>query len=242
MRKALIIANWKMHKTESEASNFIVELKAIAPELYIAAPYTLISLLEGMGVHVGAQNLCHLPDGAMTGEISARMVAASGASFALIGHSERRIYFSETNSQIRAKIHLAIEANLVPILCVGENLEQRDSGLAEKVVALQLNECLEGFNAQQMAHLVVAYEPVWAIGTGRNAGPEVASAMHGHIRRLISERFSKEFAASLRILYGGSVKSSNISALMSAPDIDGALVGGAALDPVEFAAILHYKN
>jgi triosephosphate isomerase len=179
-------------------------------------------------------------EGAYTGEISAGMLTAAGCSHVLLGHSERRQYFGETDEIVNRKLEVALEAGLTPIACVGEVIEEREAGLTEDVLRRQCSRAFRGISAKKAAKLVVAYEPVWAIGTGKTATPQLAAEAHGVIRQQAVESFGKEFAEGLRILYGGSVKPENATALMSEEEIDGALVGGASLDPKSFATIVHY--
>jgi triosephosphate isomerase len=179
-------------------------------------------------------------EGAFTGEVSARMLKSSGASFVLLGHSERRQYFAEDNGFIHRKLLRALEGGITPILCIGEHLSQRESGTCETVLKTQLEECLQGISPDQAAKVVIAYEPVWAIGTGKTATPEMAQAVHHFIRRSLSDRFGNPCAQKVPLLYGGSVKPGNIGSLMQQADIDGALVGGASLDVKSFVQIVNY--
>ena len=247
-RKKLIAANWKMYKTPAEAQAFVaVFLPLVAghtrDEITLCAPFVclpaLVEALRGTALGVGAQNMFWEKEGAYTGEISAGMLTAAGCTHVLLGHSERRQYFGETDEMVNRKLEVALEAGLTPIACVGEVLEEREAGLTADVLRRQCSRAFRGISAKKAAKLVVAYEPVWAIGTGKTATPQLAAEAHGVIRQQAVESFGKEFAAGLRILYGGSVKPENATALMSEEEIDGALVGGASLDPKSFAAIVH---
>ncbi len=248
-RKKLIAANWKMYKDPAETTKFFNEFLPLVwdhnrDQIVVCPPYIdLHAALESAKdskVAVGAQDVYWKADGAFTGEISPGMLVAVGCTHVIIGHSERRQYFGETDDTVNLKLKAALEAGLTPIACVGEVLEEREAGLTEGVLRRQ---CLRAFNAlsaEKAAKLVIAYEPVWAIGTGKTATPQMASDAHVIIRAEAAKAFGDEFAAGLRILYGGSVKPENAKALMSEEEIDGALVGGASLDPKSFAAIVKY--
>ena len=247
MRTPFVAANWKMHKTVAEAMAFAAAFRARmetvhAAEVVVAPPFTALhavaAALDGSRVGVAGQNLHAAPQGAYTGEVSAGMLREAGAGYVIIGHSERRQLFGETDETVNAKLHAALGAGLVPILCVGETLDERDSGRMFPVLNRQIAGGLAGVDAAQAASLVVAYEPVWAIGTGRNALPAQAQEAHAHIRQRIARALDGDTAAACRIIYGGSVKPGNASALAATPDVDGALVGGAGLDPDSFAAIV----
>jgi triosephosphate isomerase len=249
MRKKIIAANWKMYKTVAQAQDFFRDFLPLVQdhdrdEIVVCPNYLAIDVAvhaaKGSRVAIGAQNMHWEKEGAYTGEVCASMLVAAGVTHVIIGHSERRQYFGETDDTVNLKLKSAIEAGLVPIVCVGEVLEEREAGLTDDVLRRQ---CLRAFNkvsAKKAAHLVVAYEPVWAIGTGKTATPELAADAHGIIRSEAAQSFGEEFANQLRILYGGSVKPDNAHALMTAEGIDGALVGGASLDPKSFSAIVHY--
>jgi triosephosphate isomerase len=249
MRKKLIAANWKMNKTPDQARDFFHDFLPLVEghdrdEIVVCPTYLAIDAAvhaaNGSSVAIGSQDLYWQKEGAFTGEICASMLVAVGATHAIIGHSERRQYFGETDDTVNLKLKAAIEAGLTPIVCVGEVLEEREAGLTDDVLRRQ---CLRAFNkvsAKKAATLVVAYEPAWAIGTGKNATPEMAGDAHAIIRAQAVESFGQEFAGKLRILYGGSVKPENAHALMSEEEIDGALVGGASLDPGSFASIVKY--
>jgi triosephosphate isomerase len=253
MRKKLIAANWKMYKTPDEARTFFQDFLPMVQnadrnndrdEIVVCPTFLAIDAAlqarKGSHVAIGAQDMYWQREGAYTGEICASMLVAVGATHVIIGHSERRQYFGETDDTVNLKLKSAVEAGLIPIVCVGEVLEEREAGLTDDVLRRQ---CLRAFNkvsAKKAHNLVVAYEPVWAIGTGKTATPQLAADAHAIIRSEAAESFGEEFAAKLRILYGGSVKPENATALMSEEEIDGALVGGASLDPKSFAAIVNY--
>lgn len=249
MRKPIIAANWKMNMTIEETVSFwnVFNLEVgetPSAEVVIAPPFTAIAKLSEITSHtqkvkVGAQNLYFEPSGAFTGEISAAMLRELFVRYVILGHSERRQYFGETDGLVCKKIKAAIKNELRAILCVGETLEERDAGRVEKVLDTQLKGSLEGIAAEDFDSIVVAYEPVWAIGTGRNATPQQAQDAHATIRRVLGELVGGETAAKVRIQYGGSVKPANAAELLAQPDIDGALVGGASLDPRAFAEIVN---
>jgi triosephosphate isomerase len=251
MRKPVIAGNWKMYKNLGEAVEVALALKPLVAnanhcEVIIAPVYTALKTvadrLEGSNIHVAAQNCStEIEEGAHTGEVAAFMLKDVGASYVIVGHSERRQYYFESDSMVRKKCQAVLLAGMTAILCVGESMEQRDQGIAENVVSGQLSGGLSGLTASDLDRIIVAYEPVWAIGTGRTATPEQAQEMHAFIRRVFAERHSSEAAESLRILYGGSVKPDNIAGLMAQQDIDGALVGGASLKAESFAQIVNYR-
>src|ERR1043165_2736484 len=252
MRKPVIAGNWKMYKTISESVETVLALKpqvanANHCEVVIAPVFTALKTvanrLEGSNVRVAGQDCAtEMEQGAHTGEVSAEMLKDAGASHVIIGHSERRQFYCDTDLFVRKKTQAAIVAGLTAIVCVGETLEQRDQGKAEQVVSGQLEGGLSGLTASDLDRIIVAYEPVWAIGTGRTATPEQAQEMHAFIRRVFAQSHSESAAESLRILYGGSVKPDNIAGLMAQPDIDGALVGGASLKADSFAQIVNYNR
>jgi triosephosphate isomerase (TIM) len=249
MRKKLIAANWKMYKTPDQTRAFFRDfLPQVSgherDEIAVCPPFVnltaAIESAEGSNVAIGAQNIYWEKEGAFTGEISSGMLLAVGCTHVIIGHSERRQYFDETDDMVNLKLKAALEAGLTPIVCVGEVLEEREAGLTEDVLRRQ---CLRAFHAisgKKASKLVIAYEPVWAIGTGKTATPQLASEAHQLIRSEAGKALGAELAANLRILYGGSVKPENAKALMSEEEIDGALVGGASLDPKSFATIVKY--
>lgn len=249
MRKKIIAANWKMYKTPEEARAFMQAFLPLVKghdrdEIVICPPFVdiapVVELAKGTNVAVGGQNMYWEKEGAYTGEVSASMLIGAGCQFVILGHSERRQYFAETDDTVNRRLEVALEAGLSPILCVGEVIEEREAGLTEDVLRRQCTRAFYGISARKAAKLAIAYEPVWAIGTGKTATPEIAEEAHTVIRGEAAKAFGKEFAANVRILYGGSVKPENSAALMSQPDIDGALVGGASLKPDSFAAILKY--
>jgi triosephosphate isomerase len=249
MRKKLIAANWKMYKTPDQARDFFRDFLPLVhghdrDEIVVCPTYLAIDATvhaaKGSNVAIGAQDLYWQKEGAFTGEICGSMLVAVGATHVIIGHSERRQHFGETDDMVNLKLKAALEAGLIPIVCVGEVLEEREAGLTDDVLRRQ---CLRAFNkvsAKKAAQLVVAYEPAWAIGTGKTATPQIAADAHASIRAEAADSFGQEFADKLRILYGGSVKPENAHALMAEAEIDGALVGGASLDPQAFAAIVKY--
>jgi triosephosphate isomerase len=248
-RKKLLAANWKMHKTPDETRDYFRDFLPLVgghnrDEIVVCPPYTdvhvSIQAAQGSNVAIGVQNVHWKADGAYTGEISAPMLLSLGVTHAIVGHSERRQYFGETDDTVNLRLKTALEAGLTPICCVGEVLEEREAGLCDDVLRRQCVRAFHAISAKKAAKLVVAYEPVWAIGTGKTATPEIAAEAHAVIRREAAEVFGEEFAAKLRILYGGSVKPENASELMAQEEIDGALVGGASLDPKSFAAIVKY--
>lgn len=248
MRKKIIAANWKMNMTISETKDFwkAFDLE-IGPsphvEIVIAPPFTGLQALSEIISHtqkvkLGAQNFYHEVSGAFTGEVSATMLRELFVRYVILGHSERRQIFGETDALVCQKVHAALKSELRPILCVGETLEERDAGREVEVLETQLRGSLQGVAASDFEDIVIAYEPVWAIGTGRTASPEQAQDAHAHVRRVLAELAGEEIAEKVRIQYGGSVKPNNAEELLSQKDIDGALVGGASLDPRSFAQIV----
>jgi triosephosphate isomerase (TIM) len=247
-RIPLIAGNWKMYKTTAEAREFILALSEATAStqrrIFLGVPFTVIegavAAARGTKICIGAQNMHDQVEGAYTGEISARMLKASGASFVILGHSERRQYFAETNAFIHRKLLRALQEGLTPILCIGELAHERESGKYLNILKLQLEECLQILNVSQVAQVIIAYEPVWAIGTGKTATPEIAQTIHSFIRNWVEERYGIECAEQVCLIYGGSVKRDNIASLMQQTDIDGVLVGGASLDVKSFAQIANY--
>ena len=249
MRKKVIAGNWKMNKTSDETRDFF---RAFLPlvaghdrdEIVVCPPCTsveaAIAAAKGSNISIGVQNIHWKAEGAFTGEISAAMLLSLGVTHVIVGHSERRQYFGETDDTVNLRLKTALEAGLTAICCVGEVLEEREAGLTDDVLRRQCVRAFHAISAKKAAKMVVAYEPVWAIGTGKTATPDLAAQAHAVIRREAAEVFGEEFAAKLRILYGGSVKPDNASELMAQEEIDGALVGGASLDPKSFAAIVKY--
>jgi triosephosphate isomerase len=250
MRKPVIAGNWKMFKTVSESVATALALKPLVAnanhcEVVIAPVFTALKTvadrLEGSNIGIAAQNCStEIEEGAHTGEVAAFMLRDVGAGYVIVGHSERRQIYRETDSMVGEKCLAGISADLTVIMCVGETLQQREQGIAESVVRGQLSGGLSGLTASDLDRIIVAYEPVWAIGTGRTATPEQAQEMHAFIRRVFADGYSKTAADAMRILYGGSVKPDNIAGLMSQADIDGALVGGASLKADSFAQIVNY--
>ncbi len=250
MRTPLIAGNWKMYKTAAEAAAFAREFLPLVSgvggvEIVLAPPFLAIravaDLVRGSRVGVASQNVHFAPEGAFTGEVSPAMVKEAGATYAIIGHSERRQYFAETDESVNRKVKAALEAALTPIMCLGETLAEREAGKTFDVVARQLRGGLAGIQAPAAASVVVAYEPVWAIGTGKTASPAQAQEVHAFLRKKLSETWGAGAAAEVRILYGGSVKPDNVDELMAQADIDGALVGGASLSAESFAKIVKFK-
>ncbi|MCX5976076.1 MAG: triose-phosphate isomerase [Coprothermobacterota bacterium] len=251
MRRKIIAGNWKCNKTRAEAISLLESLLlappppsgrqmvAIPPFPYLEAACTLTA---GSHLSIGAQNLWTSDWGAYTGEVSAPMLASLGVRYVVVGHSERRQRFGEDGLILKEKVERALAWGLTPIFCLGERLEERDRGQAFEVVADQLKKGLGGLSAEQLHHLVIAYEPVWAIGTGRNATPEQAQEVHSLLRGLLTAGWGESVAQSLPILYGGSVKPDNVDALMAMPDLDGALVGGASLKADDFLRIAGYRE
>lgn len=248
-RKPLIAANWKMYKTPAQAQEYVkVFLPLVAnherDEVVLCPSFTSLSVViaavTGSGVGVGAQNMYSAEEGAFTGETSPLMLKAIGATHVILGHSERRQYFCETDDTVNKKLKTALKHELTPIVCVGEVLAEREAGKTEEVLLRQTRGVLAGITAAEAAPVVIAYEPVWAIGTGKTATPQIAAEAHQVIRGEVAKLLGAETAAALRILYGGSVKPENATALMAEEEIDGALVGGASLDAQSFGKIVKY--
>lgn len=249
MRKPLIAANWKMYKTPVQAQEFVKNFLPLVvnhdrDEIALFPSATslavVVSAVSNTGIAVGGQNMHYAEEGAYTGETSALMLKAVGATHVLIGHSERRQYFGETDEIVNQKVHAAVKHGLTPILCIGEMLAEREGGKTEEVLIRQSAIGLKGVSPEIAGNMAIAYEPVWAIGTGKTATPEMAAQAHFAIRREIARMLGRATADKMRILYGGSVKPENASALLNEPEIDGALVGGASLDPTLFAKIVNY--
>ena len=247
MRKPIIAGNWKLNKTIKEAVELVTFLKrnirdAASVDVVVCPPFTAISdlseILMDSDIRLGAQDLFWEEKGAFTGEVSASLIKDAGATYAIVGHSERRQFFHETNETVNRKTKAALKAGLIPIVCVGESLAEREKGQTLAVLETQLKGAFAEFSVQDMARLVLAYEPVWAIGTGKVATPAQAEEAHAFIRGWIKTRFDQDTAAKIRIQYGGSVKADNIAELMREEDIDGALVGGASLDATSFSDII----
>jgi len=237
-RKKVMAANWKMFKTPDQTRDFFRDQIVVCPP-YVDL-HAALEAAQGSSVSIGAQNVHWEKEGAFTGEISTGMLLALGCTHVIIGHSERRQYFGETDDTVNLRLKAALEAGLTPIVCVGEVLEEREANLTEDVLRRQCTRAFHKVSTKKAGKMIVAYEPVWAIGTGKTATPQLAAEAHRLIRGQAASTFGEEFAASLRILYGGSVKPENAKALMSEEEIDGALVGGASLDPKSFAAIVTY--
>ena len=249
MRTPLLAGNWKMYKTPAETKAFfdkflpLVE-KSTHADFAICPPFVDIAAAvegaRGSRAGVGGQNLDWHKEGAYTGEISGPMLKAAGCTYVIIGHSERRQYYGETDKTVNQRIVAALESGLIPIVCVGELLAEREAGKTNEVLETQFNGGMGPLTPEQFAQCVIAYEPVWAIGTGKVATPEIAEDAHKFLRSAVERKFGAELAGKVRILYGGSVKPDNVKGLMAQPDIDGALVGGASLDPVSFAGIVNF--
>ena len=249
MRRPVIAGNWKMYKTQAETREFFRVFKPLVSqtkhcEIIIAPPFTALAAAvesaRGTSIAIAAQNAYWEREGAFTGEVSMPMIAEVGCGAVIVGHSERRRYFGETDASVNRKLKAALAANLQPIVCVGETLEEREAGHTEKVLNTQFLGATDALTPEDFSRILLAYEPVWAIGTGRTATPETANESHRYLRGLAKERFGNENASALRILYGGSVRPDNIRSLMAQEEIDGALVGGASLDPQSFSSIVNF--
>ena len=251
MRRPVIAGNWKLFKTQTQTRDFF---RALLPELegcdhcdvIVAPPFTAlqtaVEAIQGSSVAISAQDVYWEEQGAFTGEVSAPMLRDVGCQYSIIGHSERRQYFGETDQTVSRKISAVIGQGMKAIVCVGETLEERESGAAEETVQRQLRDGLAQLTGPELSNIIIAYEPVWAIGTGRTATPEIAEQMHAAIRGVVSGIYDEAAAGALQILYGGSVKPENITELMGQADIDGALVGGASLQADSFAAVVWYQG
>ena len=251
MRKVIVAGNWKMNKTAKEAKKFISELKPLVADVknagvVIGAPFTALETAvkeaEGSNIKIAAQNMNPNENGAYTGEISPLMLKDLGVEYVILGHSERREYYGETDKFINEKLKSALKHELKPILCIGEKLEERENGTTEKVVKEQLIGGLEGVCEKSVENVVIAYEPVWAIGTGKTATPEQAQEVHAFIRKLLTDLYGAEVAENITVQYGGSMKADNAHELISQKDIDGGLVGGASLEAGSFAEIVKAGN
>ena len=248
MRKPIIAGNWKMNMTPAEAEQLVVELiplvKDAACEVVVCPPYIDLAvvgkLLVGTNIKLGAQNIHWAPKGAFTGEISADMLLAMGVSHAIVGHSERRQYFGETDETVNKRAKAALDANITPIICVGETLEQREGGVTDTIVSKQTVAALAGFSAEEVVRSVVAYEPIWAIGTGKTATNEDANTTIKVIRDAIAGVYGQKVADEVRIQYGGSMNAKNATELMAMPEIDGGLIGGASLKSEDFSKVVHF--
>jgi triosephosphate isomerase (TIM) len=247
MRSIVIAGNWKMYKSNSEAIDLIEELKnktndIIKTKIIVCPPFTALSVVaektQGTSIQVGAQNMYWEKEGAFTGEISTEMIKSTGAAFVIIGHSERRQFFGETDETVNVKLKAALDSGLKPIVCIGESLEERESGVTNDVVGKQVEKALSNISSESMKNVILAYEPIWAIGTGKTATPEQAQDVHKFIRSILYKIYNTEIGDEIVIQYGGSVKSENATELLSQPDIDGALVGGACLKAESFSEII----
>ena len=248
MRTPIIAGNWKMNMTPAEAERLVVELiplvKDAACEVVVCPPYVDLALvgklIVGTNIKLGAQNIHWAPKGAFTGEISADMLLAMGVSHAIVGHSERRQYFGETDETVNKRAKAALDANITPIICVGETLEQREGGVTDTIVSKQTVAALAGFSAEEVVRSVVAYEPIWAIGTGKTATNEDANTTIKVIRDAIAGVYGQKVADEVRIQYGGSMNAKNATELMAMPEIDGGLIGGASLKSEDFSKVVHF--
>jgi triosephosphate isomerase len=248
-RRPVIAGNWKMFKTQAETRAFFEAFKPLVAsatycEIVVAPPYTALAAAaeaaRGSAITIAAQDVYWEKEGAFTGEVSTKMLAEAGCHAVILGHSERRQFFGETDGTVAKKVKAALEAELTPIVCVGELLAEREAGQTNAVLERQFVGGLGALTGAEFSRILLAYEPVWAIGTGRTATPEMAAEAHRHLRQVAAARFTPERASALRILYGGSVKPDNIRGLMAQMEIDGALVGGASLDPQSFASIVNF--
>ena len=246
-RRRVIAGNWKMYKTQKETRSFFTKFKKLVAgvtdcEIVVAPPFTDIAVAvraaKGTEIGISGQDVFWEKEGAFTGEISAGMLMEAGCRYCIIGHSERRQFFGETNETVFKKTKAALAAGLTPIVCIGEMLADREAGNTEKVIAEQFKGSVGALTPEEFSRILIAYEPVWAIGTGRTATPEIAAAVHKFARQCVSVQFSPSHASAVRILYGGSVKPENIQGLMAQEELDGALVGGASLDPKSFASLV----
>jgi triosephosphate isomerase (TIM) len=249
LRRPVIAGNWKMYKTQAETREFFRLFKPFVSQtthcdIIVAPPFTALAAAvesaRGSSIAIAAQDAYWEPEGAFTGAVSMRMLVDSGCRAVILGHSERRQYFGETDATVNRKLKAALVAGLQPIVCVGEKLEEREAGHTERVLNTQFLGVTAALTPADFSRILLAYEPVWAIGTGRTATAETASESHGYLRHLAKEHFGEENASALRILYGGSVKPDNIRSLMAQEEIDGALVGGASLDPQSFSSIVNF--
>ncbi len=248
MRTPFIAGNWKMYKTIAASREFAIKFRELHRrndvKVAVFAPYpqipVLVEMFKDTSIGVGAQNVHFEKEGAFTGEISASMLKEIGAQYCIIGHSERRQYFGETDKSVNLKLKALLAENILPVVCVGENLDEREGGIEEKIVEMQIRAVFEGISMNDAIKVTVAYEPVWAIGTGRTASPEQADKMCGYIRKILRDIYNKDIAEQITIQYGGSVKPDNAAEIMSMPEIDGALVGGASLDPLKFIEIVNF--
>ena len=250
-RKTIIAGNWKMNKTPAATRQLIEELKPLVSkakwcDIVLCVPFVdipnAIKATKGAKIAIGAQNMHYEANGAYTGEVSADMLTELGVKYVIIGHSERRQYFAETDATVNLKVHAALKAGLRPIVCVGETLEQRDLGITIEHIRLQVKSALSGVDSTNIKRIVIAYEPIWAIGTGRTATSDQAEEVCGAIRDCIREMYGARVARSVTIQYGGSMNASNAAELLSKPNVDGGLIGGASLKPIDFATIVNAAN
>jgi triosephosphate isomerase (TIM) len=253
MRTPVIAGNWKMNKTAGEAVFIVQELEglvedAVGVEIVVAPPFVALRALEVVlaqdkpNIKLGAQNMHAEEEGAYTGEISPLMLLDVGVEYVIIGHSERRQLFGETDANVSKKVKSALDHGLIPIMCCGETLDEREGNLTEKTIGGQVRAGLEGLSPSEIVRVIIAYEPIWAIGTGRTATPEKANETVAFVRKTVADMFGSDIADEVRVLYGGSVKPENIDSLMAMSDIDGALVGGACLEPASFARIVKFNR
>lgn len=248
MRKNIVAGNWKMNTTLQEGIQLAKDLNEILAketpncDVVICTPFihlaSVTAVVDGSKIGVGAENCADKESGAYTGEVSAAMVASTGANYVILGHSERRAYYHETSEILKEKVKLALAHNLTPIFCIGEVLEEREANKQNEVVKAQLSEALFGLSAAEFSKLILAYEPVWAIGTGKTATSEQAQEIHAYIRSVVADKYGKEVANNTSILYGGSCKASNAKELFANPDVDGGLIGGASLKATDFKGVI----
>ncbi len=249
MRKKIIAGNWKMNKTFQQAEELVAEVKDLLEEykitnteVLVIPPYPYLEmatdLAQGSPLKVGSQNVSEHDYGAFTGEVSAPMLASMEVDYCVVGHSERRKYFGEKSKMLAEKINNLLKSDIIPIFCCGEDLDKREAGKQEEVVGKQIRKALFDLNAEDFSKIVIAYEPVWAIGTGKNATPEQAQEMHAYIRKIIEDKFGKDVSDNTSILYGGSCNSKNAKGLFKNPDVDGGLIGGASLEAKEFVKVI----
>ena len=247
MRRPIIAGNWKMNMTVNEATVFVQSLRDLLHDvrnvdIVVCPPFPALAdvskILQGTSISLGAQNMHWELQGAYTGEVSAKMLLTAGCRYVILGHSERRLHFGETDDGVKKKVATALDSGLIPIVCVGERIEEREAGQTEQVVERQLAGAVQGLSQEEMSRIVIAYEPVWAIGTGRAATPEMADDVHRYLRELIQRMYGDKISSSARIQYGGSVTDENAVSLLTLPDIDGALVGGASLKTESFTKIV----
>ncbi|MCH2693936.1 MAG: triose-phosphate isomerase [Acidobacteriia bacterium] len=249
MRQPVIVGNWKMHKTIRESIHFVEQLKPLIQsascDIIVSPPFTSLSAASkatlDTQIKIGAQDLYWENSGAFTGEISPQMALEAGCRYVILGHSERRIIFGETSQSVSKKAAAAIAAGLIPIICLGEKEKERQSGKTHDVIGMQFRQSLASLTPEIVSHIILAYEPVWAIGTGMTATPQIAQEVHSYLRQLTIEMFNRSASDNVRLLYGGSVKPENISSLMVEKDIDGVLVGGASLKVESFAKIINFE-